>query len=83
MSTEIILTRMMSDPAFAESVFSDAAKALAEYNLSAEDLAKFQKLTRAQFTSMAPEERKSFGIMVDERTGGRPGGGTNHNETLL
>ena len=70
MSTETILTRMMSDPAFAEAVFADAAKALAEYNLSAEDLVKFKELTRAQFEGMSTEDRKSFGTM-------------NHNETIL
>ncbi len=76
MTTETILTRMMSDPAFAEAVFADAAKALAEYNLSAEDLAKFKGLTRAHFQAMSTEDRKSFGITGDPET-------RNHNETLL
>ena len=76
MSTETILTRMMTDAKFAEAVFADAAKALAEYNLSAEDLAKFKGLTRAQFEGLSTEDRKSFGVNGDPET-------RNHNETLL
>ncbi|MBV6395286.1 MAG: hypothetical protein HFACDABA_00861 [Anaerolineales bacterium] len=81
MSTETILSRMMSDAKFAESVFTDAAKALAEYKLSADDLAKFKGLSRAQFEAMTPEERKSFvvGIVVHDRGGG----GSNHNQSAL
>lgn len=60
MTTQTILSRMSSDPAFADAVFTDAAKALAEYNLPAEELAKFKDLSRAQFDGMSPEERKSF-----------------------
>jgi len=70
MSTETILTRMMNDPAFAEAVLTNAEKALAEYNLSVDEVAKLNELTRAQFEGMTPEERKSFGW-------------TNHNETNL
>ena len=72
MSTETILARMMNDTAFAEAVFTDAAKALAEYNLSTEDLAKFKGLTRAEFESTFIEDRKSFGLKSE-----------NHNETIL
>ncbi len=76
MSTETILTRMMSDSAFAEAVFTDAEKALAEYNLSTEDLAKFKGLTHAHFQAMSTEDRKSFVGGGDPET-------RNHNETLL
>ena len=71
MSVETILSRMISDSAFAEAVFADAEKALAEYKLSAEEVAKFKELTRAHFTSMTTEERKSFALTQ------------NHNETAL
>ena len=64
MSTQTILSRMIEDPAFAESVFTDAAKALAEYNLPAEELAKFQGLSRAHFEGMSPEDRKSFLVSI-------------------
>ena len=61
--TETILTRMMSEPAFAEAVFTDAKKTLAEYNLSAEEFSKLNNISRAdfeKFASTAPEERRSF-----------------------
>ena len=80
MSVETILSRMISDSAFAEAVFADAEKALAEYNLSAEEIAKFKKLTHAHFSTMTPEERKSFGVVVHERNGLKS---ENHNETAL
>ena len=63
MSTiESILTRMMSETTFAEAVFTDAQKALAEYNLSADEVVKFKGLSRAQFDAMPPEERKSMSV---------------------
>ena len=61
MSTiETILTRAMSDTEFADQLFTDTEKALAEYNLSAEEIAKFKEFTRAQFDEMTPDERKSM-----------------------
>ena len=61
MSTlETILSRAMSDTEFADQLFTDAEKALAEYNLSAEEIAKFKEFTRAQFDEMTPDERKSM-----------------------
>ena len=64
MSTlETILSRMMNEPAFAEAVFVDAEKTLAEYDLSADEIAKFKGLSRADFEDLAsasPEDRKSF-----------------------
>ena len=59
-TTETILTRMMKNSDFADAVFEDANKALAEYALSAEELAKFKALTKTQFDALTPEERKSF-----------------------
>ena len=63
MSTiEIILTRSMNDPIFAKALFSHPAQALAEYNLSAEELAQFQGLSRAEIdaTVVTLDERKSL-----------------------
>jgi len=60
-----VLSRMMSEPAFADAVFADVEKALAEYNLSTDELAKFKDISRADFDAFAsasPEERKSFGL---------------------
>jgi hypothetical protein len=63
MSTiETILARAMSDDVFAEQLFTDAEKALAEYNLSADEVVKFKDLSRAQFDAMTPEERKSMSV---------------------
>lgn len=57
---ETILNRMMNDAAFADAVFANAANALAEYNLSAEDIEKFKGLSRATLSAMSAEDRKSF-----------------------
>jgi hypothetical protein len=63
MSTiETILYRMMSEPVFADAVFTDAETALAEYDLSAEEVMKFKGLSRAQFDVMTPGERKSMSL---------------------
>jgi len=63
MSTiETILTRMMNDTAFADTVFADAQRALAEYNLPHDELSKFRELSRAQFVAMTPGERKSLSL---------------------
>jgi hypothetical protein len=68
MSTlETILTRMMSDAEFADQLFANTEKALAEYNLSAEEFSKLNHISRAdfdKFASTAPEERKSFASTV-------------------
>ena len=63
MSTiETILSRAMSDDTFAEQLFTDAETALAKYNLSADEVSKFKRLSRAQFDAMIPEERKSMSV---------------------
>ena len=64
MSTlETILSRAMNDPAFAEALISQPAEALAEYDLSAEELEIFKGLPHVDFENFAavsPEERKSL-----------------------
>ena len=64
MSTiETILSRAMSDPAFAEQLFADADQALAGYDLTAEEIAKLKGMSRGDLnamTALAPEERKSM-----------------------
>ena len=57
---ETVLTRAMSDPAFAEALFADPEKALAEYHLPGETIEKFKNIGRAEFNSMDAEERKSL-----------------------
>jgi hypothetical protein len=68
-SIETILSRMMTEKAFADAVFANAEKALAEYSLSADELARFKSLSKAEFEAMGTEDRKSFGW-------------NNHNETI-
>lgn len=61
MSTiESILSRAMSDPAFADALLADAEKALAEYNLTPEEMAKFKEMSRADFEALPAEERQSM-----------------------
>jgi len=69
--TETILARMMNDPDFADSVFSNPEKSLAEYKLSADEIAKFKSLTQVEFEEMTAEDRKSFGTR------------SNHSESFL
>ena len=67
MSTlEIILSRMMHEPDFAEAVFTDAEKALAEYNPTPEEYAAFKALSRAEFEAQAVEGRKSMAIKLPD-----------------
>ena len=72
-SVETILTRAMSDNAFANRLFSNPEKAMAGFDLTAEEIANLKGITRAEFDKFAmssPEERKSFGY-------------GNHNQTIL
>jgi len=71
---ETVLSRMMSDSAFAGEVFTNPDKALAEYKLSAEDLTQLKGMSRTDFemfTSASPEERKSMALSK------------NHNQSAL
>jgi len=58
--TNAILERMMNEPDFADTVFADAEKALAEYNLTAGVLEKFKSMSRAEFKTISTEERKTL-----------------------
>ncbi len=73
-SVESVLSRAMKDQSFAETLFTNPEKALAGYELTAEEKANLKGMDRATFASYAnagPDERKSMGI------------GFNHNETAL
>jgi len=62
-SVESVLSKAMSDAAFADALFADPEKALAGYDLTAEEKANFKKLSRAEFNKAmdgTPEERQSF-----------------------
>jgi hypothetical protein len=78
---ETILSRAMSDATFAESLFTDSEKAVAGYDLTAEELAGVKKMSRTEFgkfAAAAPEERKS--MMNIPLPGGTK---INHNQTIL
>jgi hypothetical protein len=57
---EIVLSRAMSDAAFADALFADAEKTLAGFELTSEERSKLQGMSRAEFDAMTTEERKSF-----------------------
>ena len=76
-SVESILSKAMSDSAFADALFANPENALAGFDLTAEEKAKFKGLTRAHFDAMTPEERQSFAIVVHDRSPGS----LNHNQS--
>jgi hypothetical protein len=60
---ESVLSRAMSDSAFADALFADAEKALAGFDLTPEEITKLQKISHTEFDKWAkasPEERKSM-----------------------
>ena len=71
---ESVLSRAMSDSAFAESLFSEPESALAGFDLTADEVTQLKSMSRADFDKVksgSPEERKSFSL------------GANHNESTL
>ena len=70
---ESVLSRAMSDAQFANQLFSEPEKAIAGFDLTADEVAQLKSMPRAEFDKFAkstPEERKSFGFSF------------NHNETM-
>jgi hypothetical protein len=85
-SVETILSRAMSDTAFAASLFSNPERALVAYDLSAEETASLKAMTRADFETLAtgsPEERRSFSLHCAGGTHIPEVSSGNHNETAL
>jgi hypothetical protein len=76
---ETILTRAMSDAAFADLLFANLESALAGYELTTEEIANLKGMSRADFAhfqSASPEERRSFSLVgVNSASGGGGGGG--------
>jgi hypothetical protein len=61
--TESVLTRAMSDTAFADQLFSDPEKALAGFDLTTEEFSWLKTISRAevdQYSKASLEERRSF-----------------------
>ena len=70
---ESVLSRAMSEPEFANQLFSDAQKALVGFDLTTDEVTQLKSMSRAEFDKFAnasPEDRKSFAY------------GINHNETI-
>lgn len=71
MSTQALqslFSRAMVDPAFADLLFSDPERALSGYDLTVDEASSIKSMSRAVFDQLAkalPEERKSFGVMID------------------
>lgn len=63
-TVDLILTRMMNEPLFAEDVFDDAASALMEYNLPLEAVTRFKIISRPVFSAMTLDARKAFARWV-------------------
>jgi nucleoid DNA-binding protein len=66
-SIEAILTHAMSDRAFAELLFTDVDKAVAGYDLTAEEIASLKAMPRQEldrFAQAPAEERKSFSVQI-------------------
>jgi len=57
-----IISRAMREPEFADRLLTDANKALAGYDLTAEEFAQIQGITRTEFVTLATEDRKSMGV---------------------
>jgi hypothetical protein len=81
-TVETILSRAISDSAFADQLFANPNQALAGFELTTEEVAAFKGMARADFETLlaSPEERKSF---LSYNMTGNPGIGKNHNQTVL
>ena len=77
-AVESVLSRAMTDQAFASLLFTNADQVLTGFDLTEEEAASLKAITHADFnalTKLEPEERKSMGDKW-----GLTG---NHNETAL
>jgi hypothetical protein len=78
---EAVLLRAMSDTAFADALFEDADKALAGYDLTAKEIAKFKGLfsmDHSNTSAAAAERRKLLSNSLPDNQAS-----TNHNEAAL
>ena len=57
---EIILIRAMNDTVFADLLFAQPEKALADYTLSVEEHTQLKNMSRAEFEVLAAEQRNSM-----------------------
>jgi hypothetical protein len=66
---EIILTHSMNAPAFADALLAEPEKALAEYDLPADMIAKFKDMSRTDFNALETEDRQSMSSLIGTRKG--------------
>jgi len=64
-----ILSRALSDSAFADLLFSDLDQAPSGYDLTPAEASGFKELTRAEFDSLAVDARKSFSMDAMRKAG--------------
>ena len=67
---ETILSRAMSVDAFAGQFFVDTDQAIIGYDLTPDEVARLKSMGRAQFDQLAkalPEDRKSYGVILDRK----------------
>lgn len=57
---EIILTRAMSDATFADMLLANPDATLANFDLTAEEIAALKSLSRAEFENATPESRLAW-----------------------
>jgi len=63
MSTlEIVLTHAMSDAVFAEQLMADPEKALADYELTPDELAQIKGMSSVEFSALEADARKSLSV---------------------
>jgi len=79
-SVETILSRAMNDATFAEELSASPSKALAGYDLTTEETSQITSMSRVEFAALATEQRKSFGVIIHDRTSVEIG---NHNQSAL
>jgi hypothetical protein len=67
-SLQSVLSRAMVDADFADLLFSDPDRALAGFDLTADEIATLKGMGRTTVDQLAkalPEDRKSFSIFID------------------
>ena len=82
---ESVLSRAMSDSAFADLLFVDAENALAGFELTTDEIAGFKSMSRSDFDALsmlAPEERKSFSVLSRDAGSGAATGKRMHKPIL-
>jgi hypothetical protein len=68
-SLQAVLSRAMIDEEFADLLFGDPDRALAGYDLTADEIGTLKSMGRTTVEQLAkalPDDRKSFSIFIDQ-----------------